>query len=162
MTQPGGMQFASLAGSAWVANSGEPQALDWGLAMGISFNNFAAAKIHASTEGLARTQTFTRSCLQRWNLEAVSSDVITVTGELTANAVRHSPSVEEDPWLALATSPRSVMCIAWDPNPKLPEPRTADLMEPDGKGLAVVASLSALWGWSREGIGKAVWAHVPI
>ncbi|MFE2625343.1 ATP-binding protein [Streptomyces caelestis] len=151
-----------MAGSAWVAHSGEPQALDWGLAMGVSFNNFAAAKIHASSEGLARTRAFTRSCLRQWNLEAVSSDVIAVVGELTANAVRHGLSAEADPWLALATSPRSVMCIAWDPSPELPEPRTAGLIDPDGRGLAVIAGLSALWGWSREGPGKAVWAHVPI
>ncbi|MGW3683007.1 ATP-binding protein [Streptomyces prasinus] len=130
--------------------------------MGISFNNFAAAKIHASAEGLARTRAFTRSCLQRWNLEAVSSDVVAVVGELTANAVRHGLSVEGDPWLALATSPRSVMCITWDPNPKLPEPQTADLMDQGGRGLTVVAGLSALWGWSREDPGKTVWAHVPI
>jgi anti-sigma regulatory factor (Ser/Thr protein kinase) len=152
----------SLAGSAGVAAPGETQALDWGLAMGISMGNFAASKIAATGEAHAQARQFTRRHLMRWGLEEVVDDVITVVGELTGNAVRHTAAAADGAWLALATSPRTVLCIVRDPSPQVPAPRTADQLASCGRGLGVVASLSSMWGWRVEGDGKAVWARIPI
>lgn len=152
----------SLAGSAGVAVPGETQALDWGLAMGISMSNFAASKIAATGEALTQARQFTRRHLTRWGLEDVVDDVITVVGELTGNAVRHTAAAADGAWLALATSPRTVLCIVRDPSTQVPAPHTADQLATYGRGLGVVASLSSTWGWTVERDGKAVWARVPI
>ncbi|MFF4509268.1 ATP-binding protein [Streptomyces sp. NPDC001401] len=131
--------------------------------MGISDANFAATKVTASADGLAHARQFTRCHLLRWGLEGtVVDDVTSVMGELTANAVRHTPTAEDGAWLALATSPRTVVCIVLDPSPQQPAPRTADYPATDGRGLTVVAGLSAVWGWSPQGQGKAVWARILI
>ncbi|MEW2252326.1 ATP-binding protein [Streptomyces sp. NPDC058733] len=153
---------ARLTGSAGVALPGEPQALDWGLALGVSLSNFAATKINASTEGFVRARQFTRDHLQRWSLERITDDVLSVVGELTANAVCHTGACREGAWLALATSPRSVMCIVRDPSTRSPTPRHAELLDPGGRGLGLVSLLSAVWGWHADNNGKAVWARVPI
>ncbi|MER6011583.1 ATP-binding protein [Streptomyces bluensis] len=125
-------------------------------------SNFAASKVTATGEGLAQARQFTRCHLTRWGLEEAIDDAITVVGELTGNAVRHTAAAAEGAWLALATSPRTVMCIVRDPSPQVPAPRTADQLATDGRGLGVVASLSSMWGWTVEGDAKAVWARIPI
>lgn len=152
----------SLAGSAGVATPGEVRALDWGLAMGISVANFAAVKIAADAEGLAHAREFTRHQLQRWGVETATDDVISVVAELTGNALRHTAAASEGTWLALGTSPRTVVCVVLDPSPRQPAPQVADSLSTAGRGLNVVAALSATWGWSPQGRGKAVWARIPL
>ncbi|MEU6227489.1 ATP-binding protein [Streptomyces sp. NPDC047042] len=151
-----------MAGSAGVAIPGETWALDWGLAMGISVANFAASRVDASAEGLLNARQFTRCHLQRWRLEETTDDVVTVVGELTSNAVRHTAAATDGVWLALAASPRTVMCVVRDPSSQVPARRTAAYPATGGRGLSVIAGLSCVWGWSVEGDGKAVWARVPI
>lgn len=158
----GDARVVSLAGSARVASPGEMQTLDWGLVMGISVGNFAASKVASTGEGLAQARQFTRRHLIRWGLAEIVDDVVTVVGELTANAARHTTPVADGTWLALATSPRTVLCIVRDPSPQVPAPRRTTHLAADGRGLGVVASLSFRWGWTVEGDGKAVWARIPI
>jgi hypothetical protein len=152
----------SLAGSAGVATPGEARALDWGLAMGISVANFAAVKITADAEGLAHAREFTRHQLQRWGADAATDDMISVMAELTGNALRHTAAAGEGTWLALGTSPRTVVCVVLDPSPRQPILRTVGSLSTAGRGLKVVGALSAVWGWSPQGEGKAVWARVPL
>lgn len=161
MPQSEDASSVSLAGSAGVAIPGETWTLDWGLAMGISVANFAATRVDASAEGLHSAREFTRCHLQRWGLEEIVDDVVMVVGELTANAVRHTAAAD-GAWLALATSPRTVMCVVRDPSSQVPARRTAAYPATEGRGLSVIAGLSCVWGWSVEGDGKAVWARVPI
>lgn len=162
MQHVGRMRVVSLAGSAGVAVPGEMCAVDWGLAMGISVPGFTARKIAATPEGLAIARQFTRRTLKRWGLTNTVDNVIAVVGELTGNAVRHTNAGRSGAWLALATSPRTVMCIVRDPSPRVPVPVGADDLALDGRGLTVVASLSSAWGWTVEPDGKAVWARIPI
>ncbi|WP_327742818.1 ATP-binding protein [Streptomyces europaeiscabiei] len=147
---------------AGVATPGEARALDWGLAMGISVANFAAVKITASAEGLAHAREFTRHQLQRWGVDTATDDVISVMAELTGNALRHTAAASEGTWLALGTSPRTVVCVVLDPSPRQPILRTVGSLSTVGRGLKVVGALSAAWGWSPQGGGKAVWARVPL
>ncbi|MGP2442489.1 ATP-binding protein [Streptomyces sp. JW3] len=64
--------------------------------------------------------------------------------------------------MALGTSPRTVVCIVLDPSPRHPTPQVADSLSVIGRGLNVVAALSAAWGWSPQDRGKAVWARIPL
>jgi hypothetical protein len=130
--------------------------------MGISIANFTAVKITASAEGLAHAREFTRHQLHRWGVDTATDDVISVMAELTGNALRHTAAAGEGTWLALGTSPRTVVCIVLDPSPRQPAPRPADKLSTEGRGLHVVDALSAAWGWSPQGRGKAVWARIPL
>ncbi|WP_405814368.1 ATP-binding protein [Streptomyces sp. NBC_01390] len=130
--------------------------------MGISVANFAASRVDASAEGLLNARAFTRCHLQRWHLQDAVDDVVAVVGELTANAVRHTAAATGGAWLALATSPRTVMCVVRDPSSRVPVRRAAVYPATEGRGLNVIAGLSCVWGWSVEDDGKAVWARVPI
>ncbi|WEH12210.1 ATP-binding protein [Streptomyces sp. VNUA24] len=130
--------------------------------MGVSVANFAAAKITASVEGLAHAREFTRYQLQRWGVPGATDDVISVMAELAGNALRHTAAADEGTWMALGTSPRTVVCIVLDPSPGKPALRPADNLSTAGRGLNVVSALSTAWGWSPQGQGKAVWARVPL
>lgn len=44
-----------------------------------------------------------------------------------------------------------------DDSPRMPEPRSAGLLEEGGRGLALVESLARDWGVHRQGAGKVVW-----
>lgn len=93
------------------------------------------------------------------------ADVATVAAELVGNAVRHA-----------APLPGGVMRVAWrlvraglieirvtdGGAASSPAPRAADPEAPDGRGLTIVAALSARWGVDREGSAQCVWAHIPI
>jgi hypothetical protein len=47
-----------------------------------------------------------------------------------------------------------------DPADGLPEQREADELAEDGRGLAIVAALSARWGVERHVVGKSVWCEI--
>ena len=42
------------------------------------------------------------------------------------------------------------------------EPRQASADDECGRGLAVVAALSARWGCERDGLRKVVWAELAL
>lgn len=157
-----GAASVSLAGSAGVAIPGGVWALDWGVAMGISVARFATRRVGVCADGLAQVREFTRRQLAGWGLDGGIDDVVSVVGELTANVVCHAAAEEGGVWLALATSPRSVICVVRDPSSQTPVPRASVFPAVDGRGLGIVAALSCAWGWRTEADGKAVWARIPL
>jgi len=160
--RPGGNgPRVSLAGSAGVAIPGEARVRDWGLALGVSDGNFAARKVDGSTVGITRARHFVTGCLSLWDVPEAADDVARVAQELLTNAVRHTPAAVQGAWLGLGTSPRTILCVVRDPSRQTPAPRLPGRRAASG-GLAVVAALSALWGWRIEENGKAVWARIPI
>ncbi|MET7690014.1 ATP-binding protein [Streptomyces sp. NPDC005483] len=85
-----------------------------------------------------------------------------LAAELVSNAVRHTkgPGALRVRWAA------GVLRIgAWDADPQPPEPPGEfDLLEENGRGLALVAACADLWGWqplARHGNrGKLVWCEL--
>lgn len=116
----------------------------------------------ASVEGLAHAREFTRHQLQQWGADTATDDVISVTAELTANALQYTAAASQGTWLALGTSPRTVVCVVLDPSPHQPILRMASGLSTAGRGLQVVGALSAAWGWSPQSGDRAVWACVPL
>jgi hypothetical protein len=56
-----------------------------------------------------------------------------------------------------------VICMVTDQSPRLPVLGSADEDAESGRGLQVVAALSAAWGWMMLGArSKAVWAALAI
>jgi hypothetical protein len=63
--------------------------------------------------------------------------------------------------LRLLADERSLVIEVWDSSPLDLEPREADADDECGRGLTVVAALSARWGRKRTGYRrKVVWAEL--
>lgn len=94
------------------------------------------------------------------------ADVVSVAGELVANAIRHAEplpgGVVRLAWrLRTSAESRSVQVRVTDGGAaQLPRPREANGDEPDGRGLAIVEALADKWGVDRDGLGQCVWAEL--
>lgn len=141
---------------------------DWGLLMGISAAEFAARSFGADSAGLQHARNFARKVLEEWGLTAYIDDAVIVVGELIANAARHAlePDSHEEPtataWLGLVRRQQAVICAVADPNPCAPTLQHPGQLSESGRGLQIIAALSASWGCSQpQSTGKMVWARVP-
>ena len=106
--------------------------------------------------------------LRDWRLFAFIEAIQMVVSELVTNSVTATRAIS---WpqsvppvrLWLLADPASVLVAAWDAAPGLPRCREARGDDEDGRGLAIVAALSARWGCYRcaasDG-GKVTWAHI--
>ena len=94
---------------------------------------------------------------------ALLADAVTVTAELVGNAVRHA-----------APLPGGVIRVAWrllfggaveirvtDGGGRTrPSARASGPSSVDGRGLAIVSSLTRRWGVERDGLAQCVWAEL--
>ncbi len=104
--------------------------------------------------------------LSEWDLSAISDDCTLVVSEMLTNAVlstraHHRP----DPvrlWM-LGSSGASALFLVWDATEPVPVRRVTTPDAEHGRGLGIVAALSARWGHYHPAEypgGKAVWAIV--
>lgn len=88
------------------------------------------------------------------------ADIVLIASELVTNAVQHgSPPLVLGLSIAPARARVSVMNARGE---SATQPRivAAGADEPDGRGLAIVAALSADWGWESDDNSMTVWAEV--
>ncbi|MBB6475468.1 ATP-binding protein [Sphaerisporangium rubeum] len=87
-----------------------------------------------------------------------------LTGELVANAVRHSSSGAGGAVrVKVFDDGRRVRVEVGDDGPAgdLPDvPAHVDPLSESGRGLWLVRTLSSSWGWERDGAGLVVWFEV--
>jgi anti-sigma regulatory factor (Ser/Thr protein kinase) len=105
------------------------------------------------------------SVLHEWGLRALAGDAAMIVSELITNAAEASAVLPERPpvTLRLLSGEKCLMIEAWDMSPRDPELRQASADDECGRGLAVVAGLSARWGCERTGgRQKVVWAELPL
>jgi anti-sigma regulatory factor (Ser/Thr protein kinase) len=115
--------------------------------------------------------------LREWNLAGLADTAELLVSELVTNAVRATAELlavapaegpaPADPSgrlgtirLRLSRRGERLRIEVWDADDRPPEPRTADAEAEGGRGLPLVAALSADWGWRpvQDG-GKVVWCE---
>jgi anti-sigma regulatory factor (Ser/Thr protein kinase) len=93
-------------------------------------------------------------------------DVATLlVGELFSNSLRHSGSGApgETVMVAVKTANDVIRVEVTDlSGPGMPEPRPAGGDAEDGRGLQLVASLAARWGWRRRGGRTVTWFELVV
>lgn len=112
--------------------------------------------------------------LQEWGIPYgtdAHDDIVQITAELTANAVRHGHVAGRDfhVRLSLVGSPsRTARIEVSDTRGERLPPRPGELGEPGlsdgGRGLVLVSRLASAWDWHvrGEGPGKVVWAECGV
>jgi anti-sigma regulatory factor (Ser/Thr protein kinase) len=105
---------------------------------------------------------WTRAMLSIWDLAKLADSAELVVSELVTNAIlvsrQRSGAVLR---LSLASDSAQLLIMVRDYEAGTPSPRRAGDDEEDGRGLLLVTTLSARFGWSppADGTpGKVVWA----
>lgn len=89
----------------------------------------------------------------------LADDVCLVISELVTNAMIHGRS---DTVVRLRYVGECLRLEVADQNSRLPVLVAPDPESLSGRGLALVAAVSSLWGADRTGEGKVVWAEFDV
>jgi anti-sigma regulatory factor (Ser/Thr protein kinase) len=100
---------------------------------------------------------FTVDALTSCGWQDIANDAAIVVTELAANAVTHAHSPFT---VTLSSRGDGVMIAVRDDSPLAPDLRDPASSEVRGRGLRLVAALSASWGTDLEEGGKVVWAEL--
>lgn len=104
-----------------------------------------------------------RQVLWEWDLSDLSNTVELVAAELLTNAITASGELARTPSvkLWLLSDKAQVVVLVQDSNPRPPIRTDAQPQDEAGRGLLLVDSLSARWGWCLGELGtKTVWAVI--
>ncbi|MFF9376644.1 ATP-binding protein [Streptomyces griseoluteus] len=106
--------------------------------------------------------------LQEWGMPYgtdAHDNIVLITAELAANAVRHGHVAVRDFRVQLSLLGRTARIEVSDTRGERVPPRSEELGEPGlsdgGRGLVLVSRLATAWDWYArgEGLGKVVWAE---
>jgi CheY-like chemotaxis protein len=108
----------------------------------------------------ATARAFVQEQCSSWGVSSVVDDALLVVSELVTNAVVHADSEAE---LSMALSAEILRIEVADSGVDTPDPHLAGDDDEHGRGLLLIAVLSAAWGTeSRAEGGKVVWADLPV
>ncbi len=110
----------------------------------------------ADDQAPSLARVFATETLRRWNLAGSRDEILLVTSELVANAVRHG---KEPVTVRLSCQDRCVRLEVGDGSdtmPTLPDPGSG------GFGLFLVDKVCTRWGVTSTRQGKIVWCECPI
>ena len=117
----------------------------------------------SSPESVRIARFLVRAALVFHGLGEYAEDAEIITSELVTNAICH---VADDPAEAIAVTvarvwhPAAVTVIVADSSPYGPVMRETSGTSERGRGLHVVAALSAEWGWRPQPGGKSIYAVI--
>ncbi|MFD7881939.1 ATP-binding protein [Streptomyces bauhiniae] len=109
--------------------------------------------------------------LEEWGIPYgtdAHDDIVLITAELAANAVRHGHVAGRDFHVRLSLAGPTARIEVSDTRGERVPPRPGELREPGlsdgGRGLLLVSRLAGAWDWQvrEEGPGKVVWAECGV
>ncbi len=114
----------------------------------------AEVELPVSREAPALARDFLRGSTCVEHHSEVVDDAVLLVSELVTNSVLHGgPPVV----VAVDCDEATLQVRVRDGSPPLPAPRDAASGDENGRGLALVAEMSADWGVDTEEDGKHVW-----
>ncbi len=114
----------------------------------------AEVELPVSREAPALARDFLRGSTCVEHHSEVVDDAVLLVSELVTNSVLHGgPPVV----VAVDCDEATLQVRVRDGSPTLPAPRDAASGDENGRGLALVAEMSADWGVDTEEDGKHVW-----
>ncbi|MFD7085508.1 ATP-binding protein [Streptomyces sp. NPDC059918] len=122
----------------------------------------------AVPESVAEARSFTTRTLESWELTHRADDIRLCVSELAANAVEHgtcTPSAGPGAFLVRIDADETHVRIEVEDHDPLSAPRVnrARGSDTSGRGMLIVASLAAAWGFEISPcVGKAVWSEFPM
>jgi anti-sigma regulatory factor (Ser/Thr protein kinase) len=153
-----GPEPSSGVGPAFHLDESEPPLRSY-LELGALPTAVPCARLHA------------RHVLWEWGLNGPAPDSELLVSELVTNAVKATAGRDgATVRLRLSRDSARVLIEVWDADPQAPETKdlgehgTPDPEEEGGRGLFLVAALSARWDWypTREPAGKVVWCELEV
>jgi len=102
-----------------------------------------------------------RAALSLHGLDHYANDAAAITSELVTNVVQHvcgDGTETVGVTLERTQNPEAVTVVVSDSSPDGPAMHEASADSERGRGLRIVAALSAHWGWHPEENGKAIFA----
>ncbi|MGQ5263456.1 ATP-binding protein [Micromonospora sp. ZYX-F-536] len=108
----------------------------------------------------AEGRQFAEEQLWRWRVPIQAADtLVLLVSEIIANAVRHGPPPV---CLELSLHPDRVRLEVTDSSLVPPVLRRPQARELGGRGLWLIDTLAAKWGWFGRPPGKVVWCEISI
>jgi anti-sigma regulatory factor (Ser/Thr protein kinase) len=129
----------------------------------------ASCALGAQAESARQAREFTRVTLQDWGMAACCDVAELVVSELVTNSLRHG--LHSARWmpgehpigLTILRRDPYLICMVTDPGSMRPVRIESCAGAEGGRGLQVVESCSAAWGWQPvSGDGKVVWALLQL
>jgi anti-sigma regulatory factor (Ser/Thr protein kinase) len=102
----------------------------------------------------AQARRHVRAAIESWAVAADPYVAALLTSELVTNAIMHTAGTVR---LFVACSYEHLRVCVHDTSRDWPEPLDPPVEAEEGRGLVLVDSLSADWGWYRTSEGKAVY-----
>ncbi len=117
----------------------------------------ASRSFDASARAPGAARSFLTEVLRSWGRERLTDDAVLVVSELTSNAVFHARSQVT---VTVTARPGSIRLSVRDDDPTAPVLQAPGPTDAGGRGLLLVAALSARWGVDELPSGKVVWAEL--
>jgi anti-sigma regulatory factor (Ser/Thr protein kinase) len=145
--------------------TGRPVRLEHGSGAGVTVHRTSFLELAPLPTAIPCARLHAIHVLHEWGLRALADDAALIVSELMTNAADASIVLLDRPPIALRllADGKLLLIEVWDQSPLDLEPRDADASDECGRGLAVVAALSARWGTKRTGYNrKVVWAELAL
>lgn len=112
-----------------------------------------------SPEAPRQARQFVQQAFLHRSQRGAIDDALLVVSELATNAVIHAAT---EFTVRLVPDGELVRIEVADTSPIVPAERRLPGVEPSGRGLGLVSTVSRRWGFESDEDGKTIWAEVPV
>lgn len=122
-----------------------------------------AVEFQALPSRIGQVRRIVTAQLRYWRLEPLIDAAALGVTELLTNVHRHT-GADKHCTVEIVFRRDHLTVSVRDHDPRLPRVRTAEPSATNGRGLALIAAVSASWGMraQNDGSGKVVWFTLPV